>query len=190
MIRRLTEAQAASWVAADLELMTILRIVSQWQLPDCWLTAGVLRNFLWDQLAEATVLHSANDVDVAFFDPNLDYETSEALGRQLAAMWPNYNWEIKNQAHMHTHNFPDESPYRYTLDAVSKYPETCTALACRLNEAGYPELRALWGLEDLAAFEVRPTPHFSRSPRRLAVYNQRVAGKNWQESWPQLTIHS
>lgn len=190
MTEKLTETQAAAWIAEDPKLMAILRIIADWNLSEGWLTAGTLRNYLWDRLAGSKTAHASNDVDVAFFDPGLDYEESEILGRQLAAHWPQYNWEIKNQAHMHTHNFSEEPSYTGTLDAVSKYPETCTALACRLDDAGYPQFRALWGLADLAAFEVRPTPHFLSAPRRMAVYQKRVAAKNWQESWPQLKIRS
>lgn len=185
----LTMAEATAWIASDAELLTILTIIQTWQLPDCWLVAGSIRNFLWDKLSDSLVQHASNDVDVAFFDPEFSYDNSEALAKTLAARQPGYHWEIKNQAHMHTHNFPDELPYRNTLEAVSRYPETCTALACRLADDGTVQLKAMWGLKDLANFQVRPTPHFALKPEYLAVYKRRVAGKNWQQNWPQLTIY-
>lgn len=185
----LTKEEATSWIANDPELMGILRIIDTWQLPDCWLVAGSIRNLLWDKLSDSSRRHPSNDVDIAFFDPQLSYKNSEALAKNLAATHPEYQWEIKNQAHMHTHNFSDETPYQNTLDAVSRYPETCTALACRLTDDGKVHFEPLWGLADLATFQVRPTPHFTQKPAYLAVYQQRVTRKNWQENWPQLTIH-
>lgn len=84
---------------------------------------------------------------------------------------------------MHQHNFADETPYISSLDAVSKYPETCTALACRL-QGSQLEFAAPWGLADVTAFVVRPTPHFAQSERYLAVYRRRVTAKKWSVTWP------
>lgn len=184
----LTAEKAAALIENNSEIMKILEIITTWHLPDCWLVAGTLRNFLWDYLANSTASHPANDVDVAFFDPSLSYLASEKLAETLAAEFPGYNWEIKNQAQMHQHNFPDGLPYQNTLDAVSKYPETCTALACRLNSEGKVEFYSLWGVADLANFAVRPTPFFRESPEKMAIYQRRVQGKKWQEKWPQITL--
>ncbi|EOH85184.1 hypothetical protein UAS_02086 [Enterococcus asini ATCC 700915] len=181
----LTEEQVCRWLEEDQQMMSLLRIIQSWHLPDCWLVAGTLRTFLWNRLSQKE--NQARDVDVIFFDPTLSYSDSEAWGASLASQYPQINWEIKNQAWMHQHNFADEEPYTSSLEAVSKYPETCTALACRL-QGKKVEFVALWGLQDLANFRVRPTPQFAQSERYLQVYRQRVAKKNWATLWPALKI--
>ncbi|MDT2757178.1 nucleotidyltransferase family protein [Enterococcus asini] len=186
MTQQLKKAQVVEWLKADQEIMQILQIMASWQLPDCWLVAGTLRNFLWQKLSQ--LKGPQNDVDVVFFDDSISYEESEALAAQLAASHSEINWEIKNQAWMHRHNFAEEVPYVSSLDAVSKYPETCTALACRL-ENGQLVFKALWELKDLANFEVRPTPHFSQNEEYLAVYQKRVTAKNWPTFWPDIKIY-
>lgn len=187
MKQRLTLEQACTWLKEDEQLMMILEIIQSWNLPDCWLVAGTLRTFFWNRLSGQET--DSKDVDVVFFEPQLSYADSAALADELAEQYPTIDWEIKNQAWMHLHNFSDEVPYTSSLDAVSKYPETCTALACRLQGTQL-ELVAPWGLQDLANFEVRPTPHFAQSERYLAVYRQRVAQKNWQKDWPLIQIYS
>lgn len=186
MTQQLTEEQVVAWLRTDQEIMEILRIIDSWHLPDCWLAAGCLRNFIWQKLSLQK--GPENDVDVVFFDTSISYEKSERLAKKLAAAHPEINWEIKNQAWMHRHNFEEEAPYTSSLDAISKYPETCTALACRL-ENEQVVFKALWGLADVANFEVRPTPQFRKNTDYLAVYKRRVAAKNWPAFWPAIKIY-
>ena len=42
---------------------------------------------------------------------------------------------------MHQHNFAEEPPYTSTFDALTKFPERCTAVAARMNQ-GKLELMA------------------------------------------------
>ena len=66
---------------------------------------------------------------------------------------------MKNQVYMHQHS-PGTAPYRSACDAVSKYPEQCTALAVRLRKDGQLELFLPYGTKDIEDFIVQPTPHF------------------------------
>ncbi len=88
---------------------------------------------------------------------------------------------------MHQHNFAEEPPYTSTFDALTKFPERCTAVAARMNQ-GKLELMAPFGWQDICSFRVRPTPHFAQNEQYLAVYRQRQAMKQWQKIWPQLSI--
>jgi hypothetical protein len=60
---------------------------------------------------------------------------------------------------MHIHS-PNTKPYTSSQDAMSKYPETCTALGLRLLKNDDLELFIAYGLTDLVNFQVKPTPHF------------------------------
>ena len=88
---------------------------------------------------------------------------------------------------MHQHS-PGTSPYNSACDAVSKYPEQCTAIAVRLRKDGQLELFLPYGTRDIEDFIVQPTPHFLASPERLAVYTERMRKKDWKRKWPALQI--
>ena len=77
--------------------------------------------------------------------------------------------------------------YKSSLDALSKFPERCTAIGVRLKE-GNIELIAPYGIDDIASFIVQPTPYFEEDSERIIAYQNRVTKKNWQEKWPQLVI--
>ena len=73
-------------------------------------------------------------------------------------------------------------------DAMSKYPERCTAIGLRLNEDSTLEFFAPYGLEDILNFQVSPTPHFLDNEDRMKLYQERLSKKNWQEKWENLTF--
>ncbi|WP_194247786.1 nucleotidyltransferase family protein, partial [Streptococcus pneumoniae] len=60
--------------------------------------------------------------------------------------------------------------YTSSRDAMSKYPERCTAVGLRLNEELDFELYVPYGLEDILNFQVRPTPHFLENEDRMELY--------------------
>ena len=112
-------------------------------------------------MSERPAFDLETDVDVIFFDPDISYEETLFLEKKLRADFPQYQWELKNQVYMHQHS-PHTAPYSSSCDAMSKYPERCTAVGLRLNEKSVLELFTPYGLEDILNFQVRPTPHFQR----------------------------
>ena len=86
---------------------------------------------------------------------------------------------------MHQHS-PHTAPYTSSRDAMSKYPERCTAVGLRLNEESALELFTPYGLETILNFQVRPTPHFLENQDRMELYRTRLSKKNWQEKWKNL----
>lgn len=169
-------------IAENEEFLEMLHIVETLQLKDAWVAAGTLRNFLWNSLLETPVLDHENDVDVVFFDPATSYEKTMLIEKKLKENYPKFNWEVRNQVDMHKHN-PNTPPYFSTGDAISKYPERCTAVGVRLNNEKI-ELFAPYGFSDISEFLISPTPHFLADEKRRAVYNQRVKEKNWQKKYP------
>ncbi len=170
----------------DEELMGILKIIAELHLQDAWLAAGTLRNYVWNVLSGRPGLAQASDLDVVFYDANVSYDDTLALQRELQKRYPAYQWEVKNQIYMHQHS-PNTSPYQNARDAVSKYPERCTAIAARLKNDEL-ELFLPYGDEDIVNFIVRPTPHFLADKERMQVYHDRLKKKNWQEKWSRLQI--
>lgn len=184
-----TEKEILQRLATDPDLQLILHIVQNLHLKDAWLCAGTIRNFIWNSLSNQSSFDQETDVDVIFYDQSLTWEDSLHIEAKLKKDYPNYRWELRNQAHMHTCT-PNTQPYISSQDAMSKYPETCTAIGIRLDEAGQLELFCAYGLESITSFEIRPTPHFLADNERMASYRHRLAKKDWLRKWPQLTILS
>ena len=169
------------------DMMTILSIIRDLGLKDSWLAAGSVRNFIWNLLSDKSPFDSETDVDVIFFDPDVSYEEILAIENKLREDFPQYQWELKNQVYMHIHS-PHTAPYMSSRDAMSKYPERCTAIGLRLHADASLELFAPYGLEDILNFQVSPTPHFLDNEDRMKLYQERLSKKNWQEKWKNLTF--
>ncbi len=154
-------------------------------LPDAWIAAGFVRDAVWDALHGRLAAAPVGDVDVVWHDaarrdPVLDRQWEHALRERL----PDYDWSVKNQARMHVRN--GDAPYPDVATAMRAWPETATAVAVRLGADDRLEVNAPYGLDDLFALVVRPTPGFV--VRKRAVFDERVAGKRWLTRYPRLRV--
>ncbi len=168
----------------DPHMMRILSYAEQMDLPDWAISAGFVRNKVWDHLHNYKENTPPTDIDLIYFDANGTYSEKD-IEAQLTKRAPGVNWEIVNQATSHSWN--DETPYTSTADAMSKWPETVTAVGVKI-ENGTLQLIAPLGIADLVEMIVRPTPAFSVSERKLQRVRDRVIQKRWKEKWPKLTI--
>lgn len=83
---------------------------------------------------------------------------------------------------MHLRN--GDAPYLSTENALSYWPETATAVAVRLTDAGLLEVIAPFGLDDLFELRLRPGPGFEGE--KIEVFRERVVRKRWLERYPLL----
>lgn len=183
----MTEEEILSYFAEDKDIQTILHIIRTLNLHDTWLCAGTVRNFIWNILSGKPAFDRSTDIDVIFYDPNMTWEEGNIIEEKLKLDYPNYQWELRNQSHMHTAN-PNTQPYTSSCDAMSRYPETCTAVGLRLTDENVLELFCPYGLESISSFEIHPTPHFLANVERMETYRHRLAKKDWMTKWPQLTV--
>lgn len=183
----MTEDELLNLLGQDEDIRAILEILRSLELKDSWLAAVSVRNFIWNILSGKAGFDADTDVDVVFFEPAVFYEETVRLEAKLKRDFSAYRWEMKNQVYMHIHS-PNTQPYTSSRDAMSKYPERCTAIGLRLLANDELELFASFGLEDILRFEVRPTPHFWADEERKALYKQRIRQKNWQAKWSQLRL--
>ena len=183
----LSEKEILHAFSSDRDMMTILQIIYDLQLKDSWLCAGSVRNVIWNILSDKPGFDTETDVDVIFFDPDISYEETLNIENRLKREFPHYHWEVNNQVYMHTYS-PNTQSYTSSQDAMSKYPERCTAVGLRLLDNRQLELFAPYGLDDILHFRVQPTPHFLTDPARKALYEQRLSKKNWQKKWNNLQI--
>ena len=168
-------------LSQDKQRMRLLQAVQALQLPDCFIAAGFVRNMVWD------VLHNypptpLNDVDVIYFDATCAPRT-QALEAELKARQPTVNWQVKNQAVMHLRN--QDPAYQTSTDAMRYWPEKETAVGVRLNDNNQLELAAPFGIQSLLEGKLTHNPLRSK-----AIFEQRIARKQWLQKWPKLMVIS
>ncbi|WP_026905582.1 nucleotidyltransferase family protein [Paucisalibacillus globulus] len=170
----------------DKQMIAILRAVQTLNLPDWWICAGFVRSKIWDVLHGFSHPTPTDDIDVVYFDPLHTEETMEKeFEQKLKSNFPNIPWSVKNEARMHHINGLE--PYKNTIDAISKFPETVTALGIKLDENEELKLTAPHGLEDVLNMIVRPTPYFIESEERMKIYYHRLQKKKWHDKWNNVT---
>ena len=154
------------------------------QGKNLYLGGGVIRNLVWDNLHGYKYMTPLDDVDVIYYDTMHTTKADDvAIENQLGEALPNYKWSVKNQARMHIHN--GDTPYTSLADAVSKWPETVSAMAVKLDSNGSYEFVSPYKYDDLFRMIVRPTPYCMC---KLSRYRERIKNKNWKKQWQKLEI--
>jgi hypothetical protein len=173
------------FIATEPWRVQVLRAVARLGLPDCWVCAGFLRSPVWDRLHGYATPSPLADIDVIYHDPGgLDPARDAAFEQRLQEFLPGCPWEVSNQARMHIGN--GDTPYRSSAEALRHWLETPTAVGLRMTSDGTLDLLAPFGLEDLFAMVVRPTPH--AAARRMAAFRRRVQEKDWLGRWPKVQV--
>ncbi|RXZ84691.1 nucleotidyltransferase family protein [Paenibacillaceae bacterium] len=174
-------------VKDDSWMMEILAAAKSLHLPDWWVCAGFVRSKIWDTLHGFAARTPLSDVDVIYFDPvNLEEAAEKELEGQLMRINAAIPWSVKNEARMHLSN--GIPPYLSSVDAISRFPETATALGVTLDEQNEVVLTAPWGIEDVLNCVVRPTPSFAETAESFKIYEDRVAKKNWPRVWSDVKV--
>ena len=126
------EEDVIKLIQCDEKMMEIIKVASTLNLPDWWICAGFVRSKIWDALHEFNDRTEPPDVDVIYFDnTKIDEDYEKKLENKLIKLMPHIPWSVKNEARMHViNNLP---PYTSSEDAISKFPETATALGVKLD---------------------------------------------------------
>lgn len=177
------EQEIVEAISNDEWMMNVIRQAATLELPDWWICAGFIRAKVWDELhgfSEKTILP---DVDVIYFDSeNLDEHIEKLHEKELIKLDSTIPWSVKNQARMHTLNKVE--PYKSSIDGMSKFPETATAIGITFDDKGELHLCAPHGVRDLLTMKISPTPYFEGSQ----IYFDRVKQKNWSATWPLVKV--
>jgi uncharacterized protein len=175
-------------IQSDDKMMEIIKVASTLKLPDWWISAGFVRSKIWDTLHGFSERTKTPDVDVIYFDTtNIDENIEKELENKLKSIMPNIPWSVKNEARMHVINHL--TPYTSSEDAISKFPETATALGVKLDKDNKLVLTAPCGIEDVIHLELKPTAHFIETEELATIYEERIIKKNWKAIWPKLKVH-
>lgn len=170
-------------VLSDNTLNKILDILAR-EDKRLYLGGGVIRNMIWDKLHGFKEKTPIDDIDVVYFDMRhkdkcYDQDIEDRLFKEM----PNYKWSVKNQARMNVIN--DDEPYLDIHDAISKWPDTASAIIMKKVSADEYEVIAPHKLDDLFRLVVHPTPHFMDKIER---YQQRVVSHEWGKKWNKLRM--
>ncbi len=178
------EAQLKAILQHAPRRMKALEIVRSLALPDWAIGAGFIRAAVWDALSGFATASAVDDIDVLYFDPgDLRPEREAEIEGRLRDIEPTLPWSVRNQARMHIRN--GDNPYASTADALRFWLETPTCVAVRIDTDGSFTIMAPYGLTDLFALAIRPTP---RGRVRHTEYSARVAEKKWHKRWPNVTV--
>ncbi len=180
----MTKEEILDLIKSDPWMMEVLGIARSLGIKDWAIGAGFVRNKVWDHLSGRTKIGvDTPDIDLVYYDPQGNDEVSdEKLSVELNKK-TGYNWEVVNQNYSHVWNKLD--PYTSTVDAISKWPETVTAIGVSFDNDNELHLIAPYGVDDLVNFVVRPTPAFKD---KVDVLNNRVIKKKWLEKWPRIVV--
>lgn len=171
-------------IESDEWMMKVLAAVKSLGLPDCWIGAGFVRNKVWDHLHGFEHRTPLSDIDVIYFDSGNKEESAENdLENRLQELFPGLPWSVTNQARMHMAN--GDEPYLSSTDALSRWPETATSVAVRLDEGNRIVFNAPNGISDLVNLKVCPTPAF-RSKKD--IYENRLKKKRWEDKWSRIEV--
>ncbi|RJR09850.1 nucleotidyltransferase family protein [Candidatus Parcubacteria bacterium] len=174
-------------IEQDRWMMEILKTARTLDLPDWWVCAGFVRSKIWDTLHHFKERTELPDIDVIYFDPQMRGEAAEKeLEAKLATIHPGIPWSVKNQVRMHQVN--NLEPYSSSVDAISKFPETATALGVKLDKHDTVILAAPCGVEDVLELKLRPTEFFTKTEERKKIFEDRILKKNWQSIWHKIEM--
>ena len=169
-------------------LMEMLDTVRRLKLASWCIGAGAVRSLVWDRLHGFVAPSHYDDVDVVYYDSVAGSAQDAQLLRRLLGLNPSVRWEVTNQASVHQWFLNQRSqvvpPLCSLAEGIATWPEYATCVGVTLNLDDSIEVIAPHGLEDLFHLRVRHNPIRASA----AVFNERVASKQFAERWPMLSI--
>jgi len=153
-------------------------------LPDWYLSAGVVAQTVWNDAFGLPAHHGIVDLDICYFSSDVDAAQEAACEQRVRqALAMSLKVDVKNQARVHLwyrEKFGYEVPPALTMaDAAARWPTT-VSLGVRPDGAGLTVL-APFGLEDLFNLVVRP----NKRQITKEIYERKVA--RWRPLWPKVT---
>ncbi|ARV62639.1 hypothetical protein BZZ01_31970 [Nostocales cyanobacterium HT-58-2] len=156
--------------ATDLQILlaqspigTVLPAIAQTNLPNWWLAGGAVRNTVWRSLFGDDCQLMIKDFDIAFFDAEGNRSQELAAKTKLTEQFPDYLFDVKNQASFARWR-QGRRTYTSTEDGITDWLHTATAVGVRLDAKGQWQFFTPYGLHDLFAGIIRPTPAHTHDP--------------------------
>ena len=183
-----TEQDIAALLKQSSYHLKALKAVAKLVVPNMWIAAGFVRNYVWDALYNDGKMTRLNDLDVIYFDKSdISQATEKKYEFLLQSSHLEYPWSVKNQARMHEKN--GDEPYTDIDDALSRWCETVTPIGARLNDKDEIEILAPLGIDDLINGKCHATPHAKAKPSKIDDYKKRMDDKKWWLVWDGVTVY-
>jgi hypothetical protein len=182
----LTHKDVLSLVQESDHIMALLKTIQKSDLNDAWISAGTIRNLIWDKLEGKTEPTPMNDIDVIYYDPQHQTKEHERAWDAHLTTLLDMPWECKNQARMHEkHGF---EPATSVAEGMSRWVYKSCAIAARLTDEGEIELMSPFEdwLECTASHMLHATPVMLENNPELPKVH--YINKGWDKKWPTLKL--
>jgi len=183
------ETRLIDIVRANADLMHVLRVMRDLDLPDWRLFSGAVYQSVWNERTGRAPGYGVKDYDIGYFDPDTSWDAEdEVIKRVAAAFAPELRdiVEVRNQARVHLWfegKFGElYEPLTCTDDAPARFVAPAFALGVRLEKDDAISVVAPFGLQDVFDMVIRPNP-----TRGLAKGWDRVIA-NTRGRWPEITV--
>ncbi|MFM2484318.1 nucleotidyltransferase family protein [Celerinatantimonas yamalensis] len=178
------EQKLVATIADIPEMMALLSILQEMELPNHYLAGGAITQAVWNcQLGHAP-LDQIKDFDVVYFDraaDNAELHYEQQIHQIRAFDRP---VDVKNQAKVHQwygKKFgSDIAPLTETEDGIRMWLP-CFAVGVRLQNDSM-RVFAPFGLDDLANMIIRP------NKTAMSEDNYNAMNRRYQTRWPSLVI--
>ena len=175
---------------ASPRLMRVLSIARDLNLPDWRVVSGAVYQTVWNALTGREPDYGIKDYDLVYFDgADLSYEGEDVHIRRAAAAYPpdlSPMVEVRNQARVHLWfeaRFGEPyAPLTYTDEALERFVSPAYGVGVRLEADGRLSIAAPFGLDDIFAMRLRPTPGRSLASGWSNVTRGVLA------RWPEVTV--
>lgn len=167
-------------------IMNILKALNALE-PQAYIAAGIIRNTVWAYLHDQPYSLENTEVDVILYDV-FDDSHADNLKTEMSKIFPNMQWDITNQALVHTWYKTDTgeniAPLTSIEHALSLWPETATSVAVCLKTMNEIEYIAPFGLSDLFELKLR----WNKNLVSHDVFLNRLKTKNFLGKWSKLKL--
>jgi len=180
----------AAILKASPRLMQVLTVARDLGLPDWRVVSGSIYQTVWNALTSRPADYGIKDYDLLYFDgSDLSYQAEDVVIRRVAAAYPadlSAKVEVRNQARVHLwfevkfgETYP---PLSRTDEALERFVSPAYGIGVRLDANGDLSIAAPFGLDDIFAMRLRPTPGRALS----AGWSRVTAGV--LARWPEVVV--
>lgn len=181
----LTAERFLETVTSVPEIADLLHRLADFDLPDCYLTAGCLYQQIWNQKSGQPPLWGVKDFDVFYFDEDTSWEAENRVIEQAAKdLGPlSDRIEIRNQARVHLWyeaRFGSPiAPLTCSRDGIDGFLVACTCVGIEVHSG---TLYAPYGLTELWSGILR----MNAANPKPDLFAQKA--RDYQARWPWLSI--
>lgn len=176
-------------VRADVDLLHVMTVVRELDLPDWRIFSGAVYQSVWNALTGRPTGYGRKDFDLGYFDRDTSWDAEDVVIKRVAAAFREpfrSQVEVRNQARVHLW-FKDRFGEDYdaltdTDAALPRFAAPAFAVGVRLEDDDTISVAAPFGLEDVFAMTLRPNPHRGRA----RGWDRIVSGVGLR--WPEISV--